>query len=92
MTPDDNCTFWLDGWPTWLGGTGDEWLHCCIEHDYGGSDWLLSQCVAQEAGFGMALIMLIGVTIALPIRILLWRKKNVSRTDSDKTKGSPGNH
>lgn len=29
----DYCTAWPDGWPTWLGGTGDEWRHCCKLHD-----------------------------------------------------------
>lgn len=29
----DGCTGWFDGWPEWLGGTGDEWLHCCANHD-----------------------------------------------------------
>jgi hypothetical protein len=29
----DGCTGWLDGWPQWLGGTGEEWRHCCVAHD-----------------------------------------------------------
>jgi hypothetical protein len=29
----DGCTGWLDGWPTWLGGSGEEWRHCCLAHD-----------------------------------------------------------
>lgn len=30
---EDYCTGWWDGWPTWAGGSGDEWRHCCRMHD-----------------------------------------------------------
>lgn len=30
---DNRCTGWLNGWPEFLGGTGQEWLHCCQAHD-----------------------------------------------------------
>lgn len=33
MEQDWRCTGWFNGWPTWIGGTGDEWKHCCVEHD-----------------------------------------------------------
>jgi len=54
----DGCTMWLDGWPIWLGGTGDEWLHCCVQHDqayFDGAVTLLTHvelgaCVAWSAG------------------------------------------
>ena len=74
MRPDNQCTLWPDGWPVWLGGTGREWLHCCIEHDHGGGDLELAQCVAGDGGLVMALVMLAGLTLAWPLR-LWWRRK-----------------
>jgi hypothetical protein len=49
--PDYECTWWLDGWPTWLGGTGKEWLSCCVDHDLIeksiSGDIALAVCVAE---------------------------------------------
>lgn len=57
-TQDYQCTGWLDGWPTWIGGTGQEWHHCCVAHDrvYDADNVTLMShidlgwCVAQSAG------------------------------------------
>lgn len=65
--PDYECTSWWDGIPTWLGGTGREWLHCCVAHDLGASDRVLQQCV-DAAGYPlMAFVMFVGVSIFGPI-------------------------
>lgn len=69
----DYCTSWPDGWPTWLGGTGEEWQHCCKAHDafyaqqtsmdlgaYLGAHWDLASCVASVS-WGMAATMFAGL-------------------------------
>lgn len=80
---DNRCTLWFDGWPKSLGGTGDEWLHCCQQHDltylaahhfgeYLAAHWELARCVAGVS-WGMAGVMLAGVfvgTFALGRKIL----------------------
>lgn len=68
--PDFECTNWIDGWPTWLGGAGNEWIHCCIDHDLIeksiDGDLALAACVAQESPL-MAGVMLAGVTMLYPV-------------------------
>ena len=66
--PDFQCTLWPDEW------FGTSITNCCIEHDLGGSDLELAQCVATQfpenlALFGVVLgcVMLIGLTIFGPI-------------------------
>lgn len=67
----DGCTLWLDGWPRWAGGRGDEWRHCCEAHDvaYLGEPALrellaahveLGRCV-WEVSPGMAVVMVAGL-------------------------------
>lgn len=69
IPPDMTCSSWLDGVPAWLGGNGDEWLHCCIAHDLGASDEFLQTCV-EAAGYpSMAFVMFVGVVVLNP----LWR-------------------
>lgn len=64
MQPDFECTGWLDGWPAFLGGSGDEWLNCCIAHDLAtksvAHDLALGRCVAEVSPV-MGVIMTIGV-------------------------------
>ena len=86
---DNRCTAWFDGWPTWLGGTGNEWIHCCQKHDemylvahtfgeFVAAHWELCSCVATVS-WGMAGTMFLGVlagTFALGKKILpayYWR-------------------
>lgn len=78
----DRCTGWPDGWPTWLGGIGSEWRHCCKAHDdfyaaqtsldlfaYLGAHYDLAVCVA-EVGVGMAVAMFLGLAVfGLPLVI-----------------------
>lgn len=76
MQPDMQCTGWPDGWPSWIGGTGDEWLHCCVAHDLGGTDIALAQCVAHAGLWPVAAalmggIMFIGVKALRPFWRLL---------------------
>lgn len=80
---DNTCTYWLDGWPSWFGGRGDEWLHCCQKHDefysvahtfgeYVVAHWHLAACVG-ETSWAMAGTMFLGVlaaTFALGKKIL----------------------
>lgn len=65
---EDACTAWPDGWPAWLGGSGDEWRHCCIQHDAAyeaGTSTIqshidLAACVGQES-WTMATVMFLGL-------------------------------
>ncbi len=61
---DMECTMWPDGWPTWLGGTGSEWHHCCVAHDLVPitlqSNLNLWDCVSK-INHSMGLIMFIGL-------------------------------
>lgn len=63
--PDFECTWWPDGWPTWMGGTGREWLDCCIAHDLTpksfSGDLALGVCVAHVAPV-MGVVMFLGVS------------------------------
>ena len=67
MTPDLQCTLWPDGIPPWLGGSGTEWLHCCLAHDLGASNVELFTCVAQAGFPAIAAIMLAGLLTLGPI-------------------------
>ncbi len=76
MKPDLECTFWPDGISSRLGGTGDEWLHCCVAHDLSTEPWMQSnidlfQCVSDAGYSGMATLMLIGVATLGTIFIVL---------------------
>ncbi len=72
------CTYWPDGWPTWLGGTGQEWLPCCQAHDLAPmtlqSAADLGACVAKVSPW-MGLIMMIGVAVFGPIYLATRRLK-----------------
>lgn len=72
MPPDMECTFWPDGWPVWLGGTGQEWHHCCVAHDLGASNLDLARCVAETSPT-MAAVMFAGLVVFGPI-YLFWRR------------------
>ncbi|WP_019998708.1 hypothetical protein [Aureimonas ureilytica] len=74
-SPTDYCTRWPEG----------SWAHCCALHDLAyadltaaklGADWELVRCVADAAGWPMALTMGAGVLLlGLPfwIRARRWR-------------------
>jgi len=68
------CTYWLDGWPTWLGGSGDEWLHCCRAHDLSGINpqtaFDLGACVSHTSPT-MAALMMAGLLVFGPAYKLL---------------------
>jgi len=74
IPPDYECTSWLDGIPKWMGGTGQEWNHCCIAHDLGGSDVELLNCV-NEIWFGMGTVMVVGLLLFRPAWRVIQRKK-----------------
>ncbi len=86
MRPDLQCTSWPDGIPTWLGGSGDEWLHCCVAHDLSNlpmlaSDLELYRCVADAGYWWVAIVMLIGLaTVGLAVRAY-WRLSRRNRTN-----------
>lgn len=65
--PDMNCTGWLDGWPTWLGGSGDEWIGCCQIHDLSDQTFTaalaLGKCVAASGYPTMGAIMTLGLLV-----------------------------
>ena len=84
--PDFECTLWPDGIPPEIGGTGQEWLHCCIAHDLGGADTELAQCVAHslsDSPFGilLALIMLLGVAGPPGLAYKLWKRCRKDQTN-----------
>ena len=76
IKPDMECTFWLDGWPTWLGGAGDEWLPCCQAHDLAPmnahSAYELGACVASVSPW-MGLVMMVGVLLFGPVYLMIRR-------------------
>jgi hypothetical protein len=78
MLPDNVCTRWINGWPTWMGGTEDEWLHCCVAHDAVEKslegDLALGRCVA-EVSPTMAGVMVAGVVVIGPA--FLWIRKRL---------------
>lgn len=65
--PDLRCTGWIDGIPTWLGGTGDEWIDCCRAHDLSdlstNAAVTLGQCVADVGYPLIGLIMMLGLVL-----------------------------
>lgn len=58
--PDMECTWWLNGWPKPFG-EGDEWNHCCIHHDLGGTLTELGSCVTDTKNATMAIVMVAGI-------------------------------
>lgn len=62
MQLDMECSLWPDGWPVWLGGTGTEWLHCCVAHDLGASLAEFCSCLWQVSP-PMAVVMVVGVAL-----------------------------
>lgn len=77
---DYRCTAFLDGWPSWIGGYGDEWLKCCQIHDiaYEAGDvtaWThieLGQCVFESGGWILGPIMAVAT-------LLYWLHRHVNR-------------
>ena len=87
----DHCTAWPDGWPTWLGGTGAEWAHCCAAHDefyagydgwlgYLGAHWELAQCVG-EVSWAMAAVMFCGL-LTFGSGLIVHRKNRYGRRNT----------
>lgn len=80
MAPDLECTFWFDGVPPLLGGRGDEWLHCCIEHDLSTEAWQASNmtlydCVAAAGYEVMAAVIYVGVATLGTLLVLVTRRR-----------------
>ena len=78
IKPDMECTFWPDGWPIWLGGTGHEWLSCCQAHDLAPmtshSAYELGACVAKVSPW-MGFVMMVGVLLFGPIYLFIRRSR-----------------
>lgn len=74
MLPDMECTFWPDGWPQWIGGTGQEWHHCCVAHDLGGTNIDLARCVAETSPT-MAVVMFAGLAVFGPIYLAIRHRR-----------------
>lgn len=90
----DYCTSWWDGWPAWLGGTGDEWANCCKAHDefyagydgwlgYLGAHWDLAVCVGQSASWAMGGLMLAGLTTFGSL-VVISRKNKIDERGKEK--------
>lgn len=84
----DRCTSWPDGWPSWLGGTGDEWRHCCKLHDdfydvkrpfleFVNGHYELAKCVWDISPW-MAVVMFIGLMTIGGLH-LIWIKNKRSK-------------
>lgn len=71
------CTWWPDGWPAWMGGTGDEWRHCCVAHDAAAKsiadDLAIGSCVADISP-AMGLVMTLGVLTLGTVYVLVRRR------------------
>ncbi|MCC6479995.1 MAG: hypothetical protein IT552_12395 [Sphingomonadaceae bacterium] len=85
----DYCTAFPDGWPTWLGGTGSDWAHCCKAHDqfyasydgwlgYFGAHWDLATCVAQAGFAPIGAVMFAGLSTVGTLFVIN-RKNRVGR-------------
>jgi len=65
IQPDNQCSFFPDGIPTLLGGTGNEWLHCCVAHDASDLNLAahldLAQCVSDSGYTAVGALMLVGL-------------------------------
>lgn len=80
MMQDYRCTRFLDGWPEWLGGRGDEWLACCVAHDVAYatdtvSFWThveLGQCVLESGGWILAPIVAV-------VTLFWWLHRHVNK-------------
>lgn len=68
---DYECSWWPDEW------FGISLTKCCIQHDLGGSDWQLVQCVADQHPLFIILgiAMFIGLLLGRPF-YRMWRKIN----------------
>lgn len=82
--PDFRCTGWIDGWPAWMGGTGEEWLHCCVAHDLAAktvaSDLALGKCVAAVSPL-MGAAMAVGVLTFGTLYVALRRRGKTGKRD-----------
>lgn len=75
---DYRCTAFLDGWPSWIGGYGDEWLKCCQIHDIAyfidevtyKTHLELGQCVFETGGWILGPLMAFAT-------LLFWALKRV---------------
>jgi hypothetical protein len=67
-----------------MGGTGDEWLHCCQAHDAVAKglegDLALGICVA-EVSPTMAITMTVGVVLIGPG--FIWLRKKLKQRGKD---------
>lgn len=75
----DGCSLSPDGIPTFLGGNGHEWLHCCVAHDLSAlqlADHIqLARCIAATghpvvaSAFLAAVILFCGTYVAVKRRL-----------------------
>lgn len=72
ITPDYECTWFPDLW------FGTSLTDCCIQHDLGGGDLLLAQCVADKGPIFalISVVMFIGVIFGRPIYRFYMNRKN----------------
>ncbi len=82
--PDFECTLWPDGIPTWLGGNGAEWIHCCVAHDLGGTHTELAQCVAAAGYPRIGMLMFAGLYAFSGLYLLLQRRAPFQRPEGDR--------
>ena len=77
IAPDMECSLWPDGIPTWLGGTGNEWINCCQTHDHAPQNLQsaidLGVCVANQGYAGMGVLMTLGVAVLGPAYLAIKR-------------------
>lgn len=65
--PDMECTFFPNGFPEWMGGTGTEWMGCCQAHDQVpntiSNAFALGDCVARTGYPLIGAIMVLGLIL-----------------------------
>ncbi len=80
LAPDMECSLWPDGIPTWLGGSGGEWINCCQIHDQAPQNLQsaidLGICVADQGYAGMGVLMALGVALFGPVYLMIKRGSN----------------
>lgn len=75
----DGCSLSPDGIPALFGGTGTEWLHCCVAHDLSAlqlaDHYELARCIASTghpavaSAFFIAVVLFCGTYVAMKRRL-----------------------
>lgn len=74
----DGCSLSPDGIPSFLGGTGTEWLHCCVAHDMSqlqlADHYELARCISETGHPLIAFVFFSAVVLFSRVYVLSKRK------------------